>query len=71
MPSSPGPVRIGIRSVAPVSLVTPQPATGAIAYDRVLWFTGEGAPPSASAIGAKTGDMYLDTLTDDIYLLEA
>jgi hypothetical protein len=69
MPSAP-PVRIGIRTATPVSLVDPDPATPAIVYDRPLWFVGEGPPPDASEIGAKDGDMYLDSLTDNVYQLE-
>lgn len=71
MPSSPGPVRIGLRTVSPVSLVDPDPVAGATVYSRSLWFVGEGSPPSASSLGAKVGDMYLDSLTDDVYQLES
>jgi hypothetical protein len=54
------PVRLGVHTVA-----------ASIAYDRPLWFVGEGPPPAASAIGAKVGDMYLDELSDDIYRLDS
>ncbi len=69
MPSLP-PVRIGIRTARPVSLVDPDPLAPHVIYDRSLWFVGEGLPPSADSIGAKPGDMYLDSLTDNVYQLE-
>lgn len=70
MPTSPGPSRIGARTT-PTSQIGVDHRAPAIAYDRALWFTGEGPPPTPSDIGAKVGDMYLDTLTYDVFELEA
>jgi hypothetical protein len=70
MATSPGPSRLGIR-VTPTSQIGVDAQTPAVAYDRALWFTGEGSPPNPNDIGAKAGDMYLDTLTYDVFKLEA
>lgn len=51
----------------PVSLTDPDTQPGSVVFDRSLWFSGEGPPPSANTLGAKDGDCYLDTLTGDVY----
>lgn len=44
------------------------PAAGPTGPPGTLWFTGEG-PPADPYPGARTGDLYLDTLTGDVYTL--
>lgn len=38
-------------------------------HPYVDWFSGEGAPPT-SIVGAGRGDMYVDTLTGELYQLQ-
>lgn len=65
------PVKLGIKTTSGVSLTDPDPVAAVIVYDRSVWFTDVGSPPSANSIGAKPGDCYLDNDTGDVYRLES
>lgn len=47
----------------------PAGAAGPAGERGTGWFVGSGPPP-ASIAGSKTGDLYLDTSTGDVYVLE-
>lgn len=47
----------------------PIPGPAVPVTQRTVWYQGEGPPGLVP--GAKAGDCYLDTLTSDVYRLEA